>query len=139
MTRVDAIIELLAHRKWSVCIAPPMYGDFVCSDNPVCLRNIVPIKGIFSSPGHGLLKTEVSIPLNPRVMLIGRFEDELPPVGSAPNRRFVAQMNSYTAMYADRYVFSKKQDFLWWSDQGKVCTTEEYKRRLEIEKPSRTD
>ncbi|MGG1639128.1 DUF4238 domain-containing protein [Paenibacillus sp. NRS-1760] len=139
MARFDAIIEPLAHRKWSLCIAPPMYGDFVCSDNPVCLRNILPVKGILGSPGHGVLNTEVSIPLNPKVMLLGRFEDDLPPVGWAPSRRFVAQMNSWTAMYAERYVFSKKKDFLWWSDQGKVCTTEDFKRRLEHEKQPKFD
>lgn len=134
MTRLDAIIEPLGHRKWSVCISPPMYGDFVCSDNPVCLRNVIPVEGFFSSPGHGVLNTEVSIPLNPRVMLLGRFEDYLPPVGWAPNRRFVAQMNSWTSMYAERYVFSKKKDFLWWNDQGNVCTTEDFKKRLLNEK-----
>jgi len=131
LARLDAIIDLLGERKWSVCVSPPMNGDFICSDNPVCLRDVTPVKGVFSSPGHGILNTEVSIPLNPRVMLLGRFEDYLPPMGYAPNRKFVAQMNSMTAMYAERYVFSRENDFLWWDINGNVCTIADYKKRLE--------
>ncbi|WP_336788431.1 hypothetical protein [Paenibacillus sp. MMO-177] len=43
------------------------------------------------------------------VMLIKRFEDDLPSVGTAPNKRFVAQMNSFTVL-KDMY-FEKKAEF----------------------------
>ncbi len=42
-------------------------------------------------------------------MLIKRFEDDLPSVGTAPNKRFVAQMNSFTVL-KDMY-FEKKAEF----------------------------
>lgn len=127
MNRVDAILEPLAHRKWSICISDPKHGDFVCSDNPVCLRNVQIKESFFNSPGHGVLNTEVSIPLSPRILLLGRFEAVHPPVGMAPDRKFVAQMNSWTSMYAERYVFSKKEDFLWWNNQGKICGIDDLK------------
>ncbi|OMD64672.1 hypothetical protein BSK62_17020 [Paenibacillus odorifer] len=130
MTRFDVIIEPLGRRKWSVCYSPPELGDFVSSDNPVCLRNVIPVEGIFSSPGHAMLNTEVSVPLSPRVMLLGRFEDVHPSIGEAPNSSFVAKLNSWTAMYSERYVFSQNEDFLWWDKQGNVSRTEDFKRIL---------
>lgn len=130
MTRLDAIIEPLGRRKWSVCYSPPELGDFVSSDNPVCLRNVTPVEGIFSSPGYAMLNTEVSVPLSPRVLLLGRFEDIHPIVGAAPSSSFVAKINSWTAMYSKRYVFSKTEEFLWWNNKGNVFTREDFIRRL---------
>nr|WP_253187300.1 DUF4238 domain-containing protein [Paenibacillus sp. GP183] len=130
MDRLDVIIEPLSRRKWSVVTSPPMMGDFICSDNPVCLRNVTKVTGFFSSPGHGMFNTEVSLPLSPRVVLLGRFEDYHPMSGLVPNRKTVAAINSFTGMYAEKFIFSKKQDFLWTDTVGKLCNTDDFKRKL---------
>lgn len=112
---IDAIIPYLGARNWAVAYSPPEIGDFICSDNPVSLHwTKDKDRGIWSSPGHGLLETEVSIPLSSRIMLLGRFE-EIPEFIIISSKENLAILNSYTGLHSERFIFSRENDFLWYT------------------------
>jgi hypothetical protein len=132
LTVIDAIIPTLINRQWSVLCCPPTVGDFICSDNPVSLHwtNGQLRNGIFDSPGHGLPNTEVSIPLSSRVMLIGRFNNHQPSSGIVPNKRMLAALNSFTGMYSSRFIFTRKKDFYWLSNENKIANVDDFRRMI---------
>lgn len=120
LTAIDAIIPPLGARNWTVVYSPPEVGEFICSDNPVSLHwTKQKERGFWSSPGHELMETEVSVPLSSRIMLLGRF-DELPPNVIISSKRDLAVLNSYTGMYADRFIYSSENDFLWFKRDNSV-------------------
>ncbi|KIL39564.1 hypothetical protein SD70_19365 [Gordoniibacillus kamchatkensis] len=130
LTAIDVLIPLLGARNWTVAYAPPEVGDFICSDNPVSLHWITQKeRGFWSSPGHGLMETEVSVPLSSRIMLLGRFE-ELPPNVVISSKRNLAILNSYTGMYADRFIYSRENDFLWFKRDNSVGNVADLKRLI---------
>jgi hypothetical protein len=130
MNAVDAIIPLLGARNWTVAYSPPEIGDFICSDNPVSLHWITQKnRGFWSSPGYGLLETQVSVPLSSRIMLLGRFE-ELPPNFVISSKRNLAILNSYTGMYSDRFIFSRESDFLWYKQDDTIGNILDFKQLI---------
>ncbi|HBV85325.1 MAG TPA: hypothetical protein DEF42_01345 [Desulfosporosinus sp.] len=130
LTAVDAIIPPLGDRNWTVAYVPPKVGDFICSDNPVNLHWITPKKrGFWSSPGHALTETEVSAPLCSRIMLLGRFE-KMPTKVIISSKRNLAILNSYTGMYAERFIYSKENDFLWFKRDNCVGNVDDFKRLI---------
>ncbi|KFM92954.1 DUF4238 domain-containing protein [Paenibacillus macerans] len=130
MNAIDAIIPVLGARNWTVAYSPPEIGDFICSDNPVSLHwTTQKDRGIWSSPGHGLLETQVSVPLSSRIMLLGRFE-ELPPNVVISSKRNLAILNSYTGMYSDRFIFSKENDFIWFKQDNTIGNIADFKRLI---------
>ncbi|QJD84254.1 DUF4238 domain-containing protein [Cohnella herbarum] len=127
LTAIDVIIPILGDRNWTVAYVPPEVGDFICSDNPVSLHwTTQKERGIWSSPGHGLRETEVSIPLSSRIMLLGRFE-MLPPSIVISSKRNLAILNSYTGMYADRFIYSKENDFVWFKRDHTIGNVADFK------------
>ncbi|MBO3283971.1 DUF4238 domain-containing protein [Paenibacillus sp. FSL M8-0228] len=138
LTAIDAIIPFLIDRNWSVVYCPPTLGDFICSDNPVSLHWVEDKdRGIYSSPGYGLMGTEVSIPLSSRVMLLGRFEQVHPASGIIPSRRTLAILNSYTGMFCDRFIFSRKNDFFWYTAKNKIGNIRDFKQIVKEEAESK--
>jgi len=133
LNAIDAIIHPLGDRNWTVAYSPPEVGDFICSDNPVSLHwTTQKERGIWSSPGHGLLETEVSVPLSSRIMLLGRFE-EVPKNITIMSKRNLAILNSYTGMYADRFIYSRENDFLWYKRDNTVGYVADFKRLIHEE------
>ncbi|WLD94625.1 DUF4238 domain-containing protein [Alkalihalobacillus sp. AL-G] len=132
LTSIDAIIPTLMKRNWSVVYSPTTVGDFICSDNPVNLHWTNPQlnRGFFNSPGHGLPDTEVSFPLSSRVMLLGRFDNFQPSSGTIPNKLTLAALNSFTGKQADRFIYSRKKDFYWLSNDNKVANIEDFKSMI---------
>jgi hypothetical protein len=132
-TVIDAILPTLFERKWSVVFSPPAIGDFICSDNPVSLHwtTLEKRPGLFNSPGHGMTDTEISIPLSSRVMLLGRFDDFQPPSGVVPNKRNLAILNSITGIESSRFIYSRKNDFYWYTKDGQVANVEDFKRKIQ--------
>ncbi|MGM1022997.1 MAG: DUF4238 domain-containing protein [Bacillota bacterium] len=127
----DAILPALMERKWTVVQCPSTIGDFICSDNPVNLHwTDSKDRGIFSSPGFGLLNTEVSVPLSSRIMLLGRFDNYLPERITVPSLRQLAILNSFTGINSKRYVFSRKENFYWFTSEGKVADTNDFKDKI---------
>jgi len=130
LTAIDAIIPPLGDRNWTVAYVPPEVGDFICSDNPVSLHwTTQKERGFWSTPGHGRMETEVSVPLSSRIMLLGRFE-EIPPKVVISSKRNLAILNSHTGMYSDRFIYSRKNDFLWFKRDNSVGNVDDFKRYI---------
>lgn len=130
MNAIDAIIPYLGARNWVVVYSPPEIGDFICSDNPVSLHWITQEdRGIWSSPGHGCMETEVSVPLSSRIMLLGRFED-VPPNIVITSKENLAILNSFTGMHSDRFIYSKNNDFLWFKKDQSVGNVDDFKQMI---------
>ena len=130
LTATDAIIPPLGDRNWTVTYLPPEVGDFICSDNPVSLHWIKQKdRGFWSTPCHGLMETEVSVPLSSRIMLRGRFE-ESPPKFVISSKRDLAVLNSYTGMHADRFIYSSENDFLWYKRDDSVGNIADFKQLI---------
>lgn len=123
------IIESLIQRKWTVLHTQPTVGDFICSDIPADLHWEKQDEGMWSSPGHSMPGTEISIPLSSRIMLIGTIEDKYPKYLEITNKRLVAQLNTYTAMNA-RFIFSRKRNFYWITSELKIGDTDDLIKAL---------
>lgn len=133
LTAVDAIMPFLYDRNWTVAYSPPEVGDFVCSDNPASLHwTTQKERGIYSSPGYGLMETEVSIPLSSRIMLLGRFEEVLHKI-TIMSKRSLAILNNYTIMHSDRFIYSRENDFLWYKQDNSVGNVADFKRLIQGE------
>jgi hypothetical protein len=127
---MDTIIPTLVDREWTVIYCAPELGDFICSDNPVCLQwTKEKDRGFWSSPGYGLRETEVSIPLSSRVILLGKFEKSHSASGRIPSRKSLAIFNSRTGMYSHRYIFSRKKNFFWYTNEGRIGDIDDFKKR----------
>jgi hypothetical protein len=128
ITTMDAVLPTLARRNWCVVNCPETVGDFICSDNPVNLHWMEQReRGFFSSPGHGLDGTEVSIPLSSRVLLLGRYSI-LPKNFTVLSQRSLAILNSFTGINSMRYLYSRKNDFVWFTKDEKVGTITDFKK-----------
>lgn len=126
---MDAVLQPLGDRNWTVVYCPNALGDFICSDHPVSLHWIEHWdRGIHSSPGHGLLGTEVTVPLSSRVLLLGRFERYMPKIIKLDSRLKLAYLNSYSSMNCNRFIFSRKEDFVWYTREEKVGTVSDFRR-----------
>lgn len=121
---VDILIPLLAQRKWSLFISKditttfPQLGGFICSDNPMALVSLDPLPP-FYSPGFGMPRTEVTMPLSKNVAIVGRFEGK--ENVSIISVRGMASMNSRTGMYADRFLYHSDKNFIMINQQQQIC------------------
>ena len=75
------------------------------------------------------METEVSVPLSSRIMLLGRFE-EIPPKIDISSKRNLAILNSYTGMYADRFIYSRENDFLWLKRDNSLGNVADFKQLI---------
>jgi hypothetical protein len=101
MDMMDAILPYLVTRRWSLLIAEPDTGYFICSDRPVAVVWSTDEFDRFP-PGFGMKHTQVTMPLTKHVGLIGEFEGE--PSCTKAGRLSIAGFNTRTAMYAERFL-----------------------------------
>ncbi|MEF3304257.1 DUF4238 domain-containing protein [Paenibacillus sp. GYB003] len=135
---MDAVLHPLGARYWTIVYSPNQLGDFICSDHPVSLHWATGRdRGIFSSPGHGMLDTEVTVPLTSRVLLLGQFEPILPEVITLTSRLMLAILNSWSSEQS-RFIYSRKEDFVWYSREEKIANMADF-RRLIAENRKRMD
>ena len=73
-------------------------------------------KGLYGA-GHGLGGTEVLFPLSNELALLGTYEGEGGEVDL--NREWIAHANYRTATFAERQIYARDADFLFWSN-GRV-------------------
>lgn len=107
-TILEPAEPLLAARNWSVVAADDGAPDFICSDRPSTLCWTTPMPGPFG-PALGMANTTAMFPLSRRTALLGFFEKiEVP---SRVGSRAVGIVNSYTATFAKRFVYSGSDDF----------------------------
>jgi hypothetical protein len=117
MIALDTTIPLLLERCWSVLLADEQTGYFICSDSPLNLHWTKPMDSIWG-PGFGSKGTDVTIPLSKNILLLGRFEEELPT--QYLSRESIAIMNSYTASDSQRYVYSSNKEFIWYTRSNTI-------------------
>jgi hypothetical protein len=111
---IDAILPLLGQRVWSILIAPPEGPEFICSDHPVALT----WKPGGSGPiGFSRRHSEVFFPFGRHVGFYGVYEDTLKPVVICRPMN-VAIMNSCVLQSAERHVYSARETFSIWHQQG---------------------
>ena len=110
MHRMDVMLPYISARNWSVLYSDRPGEQFLISDRPVVLRWADGRPPNFYGPGHGQMKTDLTIPLSQKVMLIGRFEDGL--TNGEASREQVATLNGRTISGAQRFVGASSDDFI---------------------------
>jgi len=119
---------LLASRKWTILRAPADGPAFICSDRPLSVRWTDPAKMGGLSPAPGMFGTSVLFPLNKSLALIGMFEGNLPPRQVTAHE--IAFFNTWTALFADRYLYTAQPDFAVIANDGAVGGKSELMERL---------
>lgn len=126
------VTPLLLKRHWTIVVARKDAGDLICSDRPVGLTWTTQALGqSFYSPGFGLRNTIVTVPLNRRLALWGTWDRRRGTV--ALDSDGVAIINSRTAMYSERYLYSARQNFRYVDPQNKVTEIESLLKRIRSE------
>lgn len=100
MEMAEALLPVLAERKWSLLVAPDD-APFVCSDCPVALVPTKPGRGFM---GFGSGNTEILMPLDRRVALVGSWDDEGRTVAVNPDQ--VVAFNRRLIDRAERFVYA---------------------------------
>jgi len=126
---VEEITPSLIHRKWSLVYAKDKSDEFVCSDNPVSLNWIKPMPR-FESPGFELGNTQVGMPLNKEAALLGRYEGESHMLWAL--RKQIAAINSIRAIFAQRFIYSPREDFICLKKDGKIGNIDEFLKELKF-------
>lgn len=122
LDNMEILIPILAKRKWSLIFTDDFFGGFICSDNPVALVSLDRTPSLYG-PGFAMKNTEVTMPLSKSIALRGRFEGEKEVGFTLPQT--LAAMNSRTAMYADKFIFSANDDFLYINRNGHMGNRKE--------------
>ncbi|MHB0885516.1 MAG: DUF4238 domain-containing protein [Bacillota bacterium] len=136
MTAVDTLLPCLDNRKWSLILTSADSGDFICSDSPVWLGWNPPQPPSIWGPGFGLIGTEVVIPLTKSIAASGKFEGS--PMVFSVNRESVAALNTRTAEYSERFIYSSDPDFVWLGKGQVVRFGHELLKALADERTSET-
>lgn len=121
MTQIDAILPRLYGRQWVLVEATENTGPFVTCDNPVNLSWINPdqIPPIHrSSPGFGLVGTQVYFPVTQGLALMGEFEGKEGVVQG--NEELVAICNSSMLHSAYRHIYAPKSGFKFYGKGGEI-------------------
>jgi hypothetical protein len=132
---VTTLVPHLMLRKWSVWIVGDEAPDLVCSDNPVALAWKIPTPGPWP-PGYGLPNTQITFPLNRRMMVVGSFEGQQDTCYL--DAKDVATANSCTRRNAER-LFSAEEDFVWLMRDGKIGRKADLIAAIESSKTLKTE
>jgi hypothetical protein len=111
-------LKLLGSRNWTLLFAPDGGVHFVCSDNPISIRDSGAPFERFVPPGIVYAGTDFVLPIHRSVALLGRFEgtSEVHDVGD----EVVAAINRRTMMSARRYVFAPEREFYVMELDGSI-------------------
>lgn len=114
---LDDILPTIFRRKWLVLRAPPKSVGFITCDHPMCLIwSTRKERGILSSPGLGLLGTEILFPVSKEVALVGAFEIEDREIDVTPDQ--VAAFNGGMVAAAERQVYARDGEFAYSMGPG---------------------
>lgn len=108
----ETALQLLAQRNWMLYRASPTDGHYITSDFPVALtwRNPDKIPPYYrSSPGFGMIDTEVVFPLTKGLVLVGTFDGHNGYEVACPE--LIAAVNSRVMSYSSRQIYSSKRHF----------------------------
>lgn len=109
----DVLLPVLAKRAWGLLVASG--GSLICSDRPVVTitRGVPPHP---TRPGRiADMDLDLLVPLHAELCLFGTK-----PSGPIPSvtSKLVATLNTCVARAADRFLFSREQDFIWIRPDG---------------------
>jgi len=124
---VEEIMPSLISREWSIAFVRDKSNEFICSDNPVLLRWTKPMPK-FDNPGFERENTEVIMPLNKNIALLGRFEGKSQRLWVS--RKQVATINRLLAIHAQRFIYSSRKNFLWLNKDGNIGNIIDLKEEL---------
>jgi hypothetical protein len=131
MKMIDVMLPFLAARSWTVLISDQPGEHLVVSDHPVALTWSDGRRHGFFGPGHGLSKTDVTIPLSSRVALLGKFEPGAEVLRL--DRQGIAAVNSKTIAFCQRFVAGPERCFLCLDNLGRVVTDQEVQAQIALE------
>lgn len=125
LSGIDVMISLLSKRQWSLWISADLCNGFICSDNPVSIMwsdgKLAP--GPFKLPGFGINNTDVLMPISKNIALIGKFESNY---GGIADEHIIATINTRTMMFAQRFIYSNKNNFCWINKESKIDNLKSY-------------
>lgn len=103
----EGLLPVLAQRSWSLAVAQDERHDFICSDRPVMLAPTEPDPPPFL--GFGMPKTEVILPLNRQMALVGHYGGESQTFDA--DQGVVGLFNHRTLHFAERFLYSARESF----------------------------
>lgn len=112
MVALNAIVPLLAKRKWVMIKASPESGPFITTDRPVFLvyKNVEKVPAFLSeSPGFAMPDTQIQFPISKNLALIGEFDGNDGVVEA--DKQFVAVLNSKMLFSVHQRVFAPTLQF----------------------------
>jgi hypothetical protein len=112
----DTLLGLLAQRSWSAFISPHEDNCFICSDNPVGLES--PVVETGATPSFADRESVVTFPLNRRIALMGRYDEE--PFVADVGRQTVARVNMQALREATRCLYAPKDTAPGMQEDGSV-------------------
>jgi Protein of unknown function (DUF4238) len=124
----DELVSIFARRRWTLHVSEESNVDFICSDHPVVLTWTLPVSRFDQwHPGLAHTHTELTLPLNRRMALVGRFADckglmlcnDQPAMPA--DKLVVAVINRRTLDRAWNEVYSVKKDFVWMKNDHSIC------------------
>jgi len=123
MNLIDAILPYLVDRNWRLLVAGENTGPFITTDRPVSLtwkdpENIPPFYR--SSPGYGLMGTQVYFPVSQELALVGEFDGSEGVHGAS--EELVAVMNSTMLFNMNKQVYSPKLDFKFYGKDNQILS-----------------
>jgi hypothetical protein len=107
----DAMAPFVASRTWSLLVSVERSTEFVCSDHPVSLSWTVPVEKWRGAPGVGDPLSELVMPLNRQIALVGRVGGHA--LVLPADRWTVALVNTRTIRWAARYVYSPRDNLVY--------------------------
>lgn len=118
----DTVTTCLRSRNW--VLGQSSKYKFVSSDNPVVLSWTEPFYSA-RPPGFGLSNTQVILPLNPYICLVGVFED-IPVDIIELEETHVPIINSIIASRATNYLYSSEEEMSWMMLNDKIGGLNDY-------------
>lgn len=100
------VYDRLDLRNWRL-VRPGGQNRFITSDDPAVLHwTEERDRGLWSSPGHGVAGTSLTLPLSPELLIFGTFEPQPLEIGVASDFE-VGQFNGLIASHARRHFFAR--------------------------------
>jgi hypothetical protein len=123
----EALLPLLIARQWMLYRADPVVGHFITCDSPVSLtwKNPEKVPPLYrSSPGFGMMDTEIVFPLTKGLVLVGNF-DGISGYQVAQDL-LIAIVNARVATHSRRQIYSPKRHFLAVDSDLNIISGEAY-------------
>lgn len=117
MAMMNAMLQYLHQRTWTVLVSERPGESFVVSDHPVVLE-WSDSRGERFPPGYAHIDTELTVPLSARVALIGSytpFEPDsryVPAYVSGVNSRTIDLARVFVAACEDRFILQKNGEIV---------------------------